>query len=166
MCMKYINANVSFFKSIFIENNAVTKIERSFDTILAKKNEKNEYIVSDFSLLTNLNIIGTNNSEEQKNHVLYRKNNLKVKLRLTKCSTDVSKQLGSDIDSFELDFSKIEPEKACYPFYCYTRVTHMNGIDVPELGAYVVKVLVKDDSTQDYTIQSMRRLIITDKISF
>jgi len=165
MCMKYINANVSFFESISIENNIVAKMERSFDTILATSNEKGEYIVSDFSLFTSLNVIGTNNPDEQKNHVLHQKGTLKVILRLTKCSTDVSKQLGADVDSFEFDFSKITPDMACYPFYCFTRVTHMNGINVPELGAYVVKVLVKDDFTDDYTIQSMRRLIITDKIS-
>lgn len=164
MCMKYINANTTLYETVTVQNNIPLAYERSFDTILASPSDRG-YTVPKFTIVTDLSILGTNNTAEQIDHVLYSKGILEVILRITKCDADPSKQVGTDVDHFKLDFEKIIPDKACYPFYNYTRITRIQELDVPELGAYVVKTLIKTDSSENYSIQSMRRLIVSDTLS-
>lgn len=160
MCKKYVNATARCYDSVYIEEKKVISLAGPFDTV------KGELVgdtvrVGRFSVLTEIAIMGTNKESAQDNPI-NQDQKLYFTLRLTKCDKDPAKQLGTDLDHFEIDIKKLKKDKelfmACYPFYATLNVTQIKEVRFPgaEGGKYVLKVLVNHTGNpDDDIIQSM-----------
>lgn len=161
MCIKNINANISCYKSISTLNDFIVSLNAPFSSL--KMNENN-YSIDDFVVLTQFNFLGTNNIESQKSNVLFNRDKIDIIIRLTKCDTNESKRLGIDLDKFIIDLNQAYKDKqvstACFDFYNYTRITRIDSINIPSPGLYVIKVLIKTEKEEKYTIQAMNKLFI------
>lgn len=159
MCMKYINANICCYKSITKASGNLVSLNAPFDTIsVCDANNNNEKVIGSFYINTQINILGTSKLEKMNDNILYRRGTLEVVIRLTKCDKDENKRICCDLDSFEIDLSKNEDEilKACFEYFNYTRITNVKSLVLPGgTGDYVIKVLVKEASDKEFTIQSM-----------
>ena len=161
MCMKYLNVTSNFYKSIIEENNRYLSFNVPFVSIEAKE-ENNSLFIEHFSILTNFNFLGTNNEKQKKENVLVNREPISVLIMLTKCSKNPENRLGSPLDEFKIEFENDNIEQACFEFYNTSRITNVDKIDLPAgRGNYVIKVLVKRCSSDDYTIQYMSKLIVT-----
>lgn len=50
---------------------------------------------------------------------------------------------------------------ACFDFLNYTKITNVKKLNLPGgIGKYVIKILVKSSSEDEYSIQSMTQLTI------
>lgn len=162
MCKKYVNANVSCYKSISTVDNHILSLNAPLSSLKINKNNKG---VDNFVIVTKFNFLGTNNSASQRNNVLFNREKINIIIRLTKCDEDVNKRLGNDIDKFTIDLEQAYNDKqvsvACFDFYDYTRVTNVDCItELPKAGLYVIKVLIKTESEEKYTIQSMSKFLV------
>ena len=164
MCMKNVNANAMCFKSVVIENNQIVSFTAPFNAMKSLSDE-NGICTDDFSIVTQIDILGTNNRESKAENPLESNRQLDFKIRLTKLDKVDEKRLGFDIDNFSVDLAEMKEmsktEMACFEFFNYTRMTQIDKLHLPAgPGKYVIKVLVKYAEDENYQIQSMTGLTI------
>lgn len=164
MCMKYVNASARCYKSITSVGNNVVSYDIPF-TSIRHDNESDLISIGKFSIITNIDFLGTSVEEHKKDNPLESRKTLDFIIRLTKCSNDVEKRIGYDLDCFSIDLNEMyetgQVNTACFDFLNYTRTTNVDKLDLPGgVGKYVIKVLIKDSEEKDYTIQAMSQLIV------
>lgn len=164
MCMKYVNANASCYKSITTYNDRYLSYDAPFESIPAVSGNEDECYVDDFKIITNINFLGTNNDQFKADNVLVQREKLNVMVRVTKCAAAEQDRLCLDLDKYDIDLSEYHKKglisHACFDFLDTTRITNVNRLRFPGTGKYVIKILIKKDSDSDYSIQSMSKLII------
>lgn len=162
MCMRYVNATARCFDSVLTrDNDTIVSFSGPFDTIEGFIRD-GKMCVPSFSILTEIAVMGTAKKENQGINPVESGKTLHFTLRLTKCDKDPEKQMGLDLEKFDIDFRSLKENNslsiACYQFYNELRVTRVNGIVFPvfDTGKYVLKVLVNDTGNpDDDVIQSM-----------
>ena len=164
MCKKYVNASTRCYKSVTSVNNNVVSYDIPF-TSIRHVNDGAVTIVENFSIVTIIDFLGTNNECHKRSNPLECKRTLDFIIRLTKCSNDESKRIGYDLDCFSINLAEMykanQFDRACFDFLNYTRTTNVDRLELPGgTGKYVIKILVKDSEEEDYTIQSMSQLTI------
>lgn len=165
MCKKYVNANLTCFKSIVMDNDVPLAFRNPFDEVSVEKCSNGMYTVDGFQILSNINILGTADEDKQKDHILYRPNGkLNFVIRLTKCDPDPNKRIYYDLDSFTVDITELrenhQVDGACFDFVNYARITNVPNFKVEKFGSYVVKLLIKENTEQDYSVQFIKKLMI------
>lgn len=162
MCMKYVNATTRCYRSMLQDGqNRILSLHNPSTTFIG--HEENGLVsVKDFSIQTEVTIMGTANEKKQNDNPISRGDTLHFTLRLTKCDIDPEKRVGLDIDQFDIDIKSLSEQGrlsyACFPFYTIMRVTNVRKIEFPsfDTGKYVLKVLVRaTNNPEDDTIQSM-----------
>ena len=164
MCMKYVNATVTCFKSVTIDNNKIISFNAPFKSIKSTVND-NVLIVDNFALVTQIDFLGTSNSSHRPENPLEQKQKLDFIIRLTKCDQLEQKRIGKDLDIFSVDlddmYKKNQVDLACFGFLNYTRITNVTQLDLAGgIGKYVLKILIKPSHEINYTIQAMTKLTI------
>lgn len=164
MCQKYVNASVRCYKSVTIVDNNVISYDIPF-TSIRHDEEKDSIVVSNFSIVTYIDFLGTSNENHKILNPLESKKTLDFIIRLTKCNFDETKRIGYDLDCFTVNLSQMYEMKqvntACFDFLNYTRTTNVDKLELPGgTGKYVIKILVKDSGEEDYTIQAISQLIV------
>ena len=163
MCMKYLDANLMCYKSISRYDNKILSLNAPFNSISIVNENNNKKLIKDFSIFLQMNFLGTNNDSLKLSNPLVQKEKIDVLIRLTKCSKEPEERLGTDIDYFQIDLSSIDTEIACFEYCNYSKVIDVDSIELPfGAGKYVIKILVKKEQEEKYTIQSMSTLIIKD----
>ena len=168
MCMRYVNVTARCYDSVLTrDNNTIVSLSGPFDKIEGKY-QNGKVCVPDFSVLTELAIMGTAKAENKAINPVESGKVLHFTLRLTKCDPDPEKQMGLDLQTFTVDLASLKKNNrllhACYDFYNELRVTRVKGIIFPEFdnGKYVLKVLVNDTGNpDDDVIQSMTSFTVT-----
>ena len=165
MCMKYLNVTVECYQSVLKSENGIVSLNVPLDKIVVKENQEGIFSIGGFAVVTHVNMLGTNRSENKEKSTLEKKEKLEVVVRLTRCDKDERKQIGIDLDKFVIDPYSQENQKnihrACFPYFNYKRVTEVDNIVLPlGKGIYVIKVLVKESVQNQPTIQSMTYLSI------
>ena len=164
MCMKYINATAACFKLVSMDNNKIIAYNAPFNSIKSVE-ENNALFIDNFSIITQIDFLGTGNAENKMENPLEMKKTVDFIIRLTKCDALEENRLGRDLDCFSINlaemYEKKQVDKACFDFFNYTRITNVDKLDLPKgIGKYVIKVLIKLSEDKEYTIQSMTKLII------
>ena len=129
MCTQYLNANIALFKSVTKNNNEITGFYEPFDCIIADTCGSLVRI-KEFNVITYINLLESSNRNA--GNILDNRETLQVKIRLTKCTKNENERLSIDLDDFEIitkDSKYIEYD-ACVPYLNYTRITHIENIDV------------------------------------
>lgn len=162
--MKYVNASSRCYKSITSVDNHVMSYDIPFTSIRHDKVD-GQIAISRFVIVTNIDLLGTSNTEHALENPLESKNTLDFIVRLTKCSNDNNKRIGYDLDCFSINLAEIceadQIGKACFDFLNYTRTTKIDKLELPGgTGKYVIKILIKNSEDENYTIQSMSQLIV------
>ncbi len=165
MCKKYVNANLTCFESVVLENGVPLAFRNPFDEISAKKSVGGVYQIGGFRILSNINILGTADLEKQKDHILYQENGvLDFTIRLTKCDTDVNGRFYYDLDSFSLNIAELREnhqiDGACFDFVNYARITEVPNFTVDKSGSYVIKLLIKENTEDKPTVQFIRKFFV------
>ena len=164
MCMKYVNASTRCYKSITSADNNIISYDIPFTSITHDNIDK-EIAITKFTIVTNIDLLGTSNEKHKPENPLESKKTLDFIIRLTKCSNTDVERLGYDLDTFSIDLSQIyesgQVGKACFGFLNYTRTTSIDTLKLPgKTGKYVIKLLIKDSKDLDYTIQTMSQLTV------
>lgn len=169
MCMRYVNATARCYDSVLTRDNTILSFSGPFNRIVGQERDGKVYIPS-FSILTEIAIMGTAKEDNKALNPVESGKTLHFTLRLTKCDKDPEKQMGLDLEKFEIDLKGLNEQGclsvACYPFYNELRVTRVNGILFPEFdtGKYVLKVLVNETGNpKDDMIQSMSAFTVIRK---
>lgn len=161
MCMKYVNVNVCCFDDI--NNNFLNLGRMTFTSMLesVKSKEKNDkLIIGGFNVVTFVNIRGTRDGDNPDNPLDSGKK-LDFKVRLTKLDTEPSKQLSYDLKDFSIDLSNnVSTHHACFDYKEHIEIVNVNTITLDSKGAYVIKVLVKEDSDELYNVQMIHPLYV------
>ncbi|MCM1246367.1 MAG: hypothetical protein NC293_12065 [Roseburia sp.] len=162
--MKYVNANTTCFKSVIMDGDKIVSFNAPFEVIKAT-NIDNTLFIEDFSLVTQIDFLGTSDSEHKMENPLEQKKTVDFIVRLTKCTRKEEDRLGFDLDSFSIDlediYKKEKVDTACFDFFNYTKITNVKRLDLPcGDGKYVIKVLIKGSEEEEYSIQSMTQLTI------
>ena len=163
MCIKYINATATCFKSVVIENEKIASFNAPFMSIKSIENERGIFL-DDFTVVTQIDFLGTNNPLHKIDNPLEQKKTVDFIVRLTKCVKEPSKRVAYDLDSFSINLADMDEKQvdvACFGFLNYTRITNIKRLDLPGgNGKYVIKILAKISEDKEYSIQSMSKLII------
>ena len=161
MCMKYVNVNVCCFDNI--NNNILNLGRMTFTSMLesVKSKEKNgKYIIGGFSIVTFVNIRGTSSGNNMDNPLDSDKK-LDFKIRLTKLDAEPANQLSYDLKDFSVDLSrKGSSHHACFDYKEYIEIVNVDTVVLDSKGAYVIKVLVKEDSEDLYNVQMIHPLYV------
>ena len=162
MCMKYVNATAICYANVVQEKGHAVLFETPFNELVTIK-EGNVRKTVPFFVVTHINVIGTNNEDHKKENILEQGGVLDVIIRLTRRSTEEAKRVCVDLDSFSVNLSQdnVNIETACYNYLNYPRITLVDNLVLDGgPGSYVIKVLVKRNTDEKYTIQSMTGLRI------
>ncbi len=164
MCMKYVNANVTCFKSVVMDGDKIVSFNAPFE-IIKSTNANDTLFIEDFSLVTQIDFLGTSDVNHMKDSSLEQKKTIDFIVRLTKCTRDEKDRIGFDLDSFSINLSDMyennKVNTACFDFLNYTQITNVKRLNLPGgNGKYVIKVLIKDCDESEYSIQSMTQLTI------
>lgn len=162
MCMKYVNATAICYANVVQEKGHPVLFETPFNELITIMDGKLRK-TGPFFVVTQINVIGTNNEDHKKENILEQGEILDVIIRLTRRSSEDAKRVCVDLDSFSIDLSEsnVNIETACYRFLNYPRITAVDDLVLDGgLGSYVIKVLVKRSTDEKYTIQSMTGLTI------
>lgn len=161
MCMKYVNVNVCCFDDI--NNNLLNLGRMTFTSMLesVRAKEKNDkFVIGGFNIVTFINIRGTRDGNNSDNPLDSNKK-LDFKIRLTKLDVEPSKQLSYDLKDFSVDLSnKVSARHACFDYKEHIEIVNVDTITLDSKGAYVIKVLVKEDSEDLYNVQMIHPLYI------
>ena len=158
MCLANVNVITKLYKQVITQDD-VTKFEMPFDTIVAKTIDEEIYI-ENFYIVTNFNLLWTNNEEKAKNNVVNNKGNLQVLLRISRLSKDNEKQLNLDLHKYNIDLSdeNVVVCHACVPYIQYEKILKVGKIPLsPQagLGNYVIKTLVRTKDEDNWRIQNI-----------
>ena len=170
MCKKYINATINCYKSLIKNNDSIVAYSIPFnqiESIRIKESEKTketeniEVCIKDFYIVTDINILGTN--DKTADNPLNKKQTLDVIVRITKCDKIPENQIGKDLASFSIStkdlYEQNQINTACFDFANCKQVITIKELPLPAgTGKYVIKVLIKLSTETDYTIQSMMQL--------
>lgn len=161
MCMKYINVNVQCFESV---SNSILGLGRTtFSSMIGsvKSKEKHgKYIVDDFNVVTFVNIRGTKDAKNPENPLDSGKK-MCFRVRLTKLDEKEENQLSYDLKDFEIDLSdKKLIHHACFDYVERTEIVKVEDLVLESQGAYVIKVLVKDENEEKFNVQMTHPLYI------
>lgn len=164
MCKKNVNAVIRCYKSVSTMDNHIMSYDIPF-TSIKHDDVEDTMTISDFNIVTNIDFLGTNNIEHKKNNPLEKRKKIDFILRLTKCSSDESKRIGYDLDTFSIDMKEMydsaQVNTACFDFLNCTRTTKVDSLGIPGgTGKYVLKLLIKYEDEKEYTIQAMTSLVI------
>lgn len=159
MCMKYVNINVQCFKpktkSLFVNTDCPSLLA----TVKAERKE-DKYVIGGFGIATFINIRGTVN-EQNTDNPLNNKEKLDFRLRLTKLDEDKNKQKSYNLKDFSIDLSENSVvHHACFDYMERIEITNIDELVLDELGAYVVKVLVKKSAAEKYDVQMLHPLFV------
>lgn len=158
MCLANINIITKLYKQVVTQDD-ITKYEMPFDTIVAKTIDDEMYI-EDFYIVSDFNLLWTNNEEKAKDNVVNNKGKLQVLLRISRLSTDSEKQLNLDLHRYDIDLSdeSIVVSKACVPYILYEKILKVGKILLSPkagLGNYVIKTLVRTNDEDNWNIQNI-----------
>lgn len=167
MCKKYVNAIVDCFEEIISSNSypaIPVSFQRPFDEIMVDYCD-GKYQTGSFKLVTNINILGTADKSNQATHILYRENGaLDFIIRLTRCDKDPEKRDYYDLDSFQVNVKQLKDNNqidgACFSFVNYPRITTVPPLDLQEAGQYVIKLLIKENTEEKYSVQFIKKLTV------
>lgn len=164
MCKKYVNVSARCYKSITSVENNVMSYDIPF-TSIRHDDDGASVSICEFSIVTNIDFLGTNVEAYKKENPLENRRTLDFIIRLTRSSSDANKRIGYDLDCFSIDLAELyemgQVDTACFDFLNYTRTTNIDKLDLPGgVGKYVIKVLIKDSEEENYTIQAMSQLIV------
>ena len=156
MCMKNVNATIF----TCVETQGYTKGVQSliglYDSIIPKRQEEDKFYLENLNVVLDFNIIFS--KDESKNEfVLGKSYDFKVRL------THVDSGCGVDLHKFTLSLNEDDLTKWCRDFYESTHTIQVPYIFLPKgLGRYALKLLVKekDDADRDWTVQTIKKLII------
>lgn len=162
--MKYINANATCFKSVVMDGNKIVSFNAPFELIKSTEIDGVLYI-EDFSLVTQIDFWGTSDLAHKQNNPLEHKKTIDFIIRLTKCAKSGNERIGFDLDNFSINLEDMykngKVNTACFDFLNYTKITNVKKLNLPGgIGKYVIKILVKSSSEDEYSIQSMTQLTI------
>lgn len=163
MCKSNINIIANLYKNYTDENNIKT-FEAPFDTIIATKEEGMSYI-ENFFIVIDYRILGTSDEKKKNDNVLINKKNLKIKLRLYKLSSDPSKQYFTDLTETNVDLGSddIHISHACVDYVSLRQLLKVKRINLEDkigLGNFVLKILIKTEEEEQWTVQSLTPLRI------
>ena len=161
MCMKYVNATISFFTDVITRNDIPVSYSNPFEGL---KVSSNNLKIGDFCIVVNINILGTDDKNVTDN-ILNNREKVEATVRLTKCSSNPDERMGKDLSTFIIDTKERNDliSHACYDFLNFTQIITVNKDDIlleHGLGKYVVKVLITDPKSGKKSIQAMRQLNI------
>lgn len=164
MCMKYINANAMCFKSLTMNDGKIISYNAPFTGIRANRDAE-ELTIENFIIVTAINILGTNNEDKKIENPLEQGETIEFIIRLTKCDRIEENRIGVDLDKFSLDLQKMKENNqintACFDFLDYTRIINVKSLSLPGgTGKYVIKILTKRKSEDEYSVQAMTPLEI------
>lgn len=160
MCFNYINANVLCCKSVQtnFENGVV--LSPIINSVTATKQNNNKFEVEDFSIVTFINIRGTQNNQNKLNP-LDMGEKLCFKIRLTRLATESKDQLSYDLSEFNIDLSKKENiKRACFNYVERIEITNVKRLFLENKGNYVIKILIKEQKDTLYQIQMVHPILI------
>lgn len=158
MCMKYLNATTCCYESVTLKGEKPISFNRPFNRIIATKQVDGTFAISGFSIVTQMSLLGTNTEANKAVNIIEQQGCIDVIIRLTKCDVDAEKQLARDLDIFKINIKEMsnQIDRACYSFLNYTRITEISDVKLDAgIGNYVIKVLVKNEVDDNYTIQTM-----------
>ncbi len=163
MCMKYVNATAACYKSILMENKSIMSLNAPFNEIQSVDSVGIPCI--DFFVATQIDFLGTNKEEHKKESPLEQKKKIDFIIRLTKCDSEEVNRICSDLDSFSIDLAEMNEKEqvsvACFGFVNYMRMTKVEKLPLPAgTGKYVLKILIKESESDEYTIQSMSKVTV------
>ncbi len=158
MCLSNINAITKLFKQVIIQDD-VTKFEMPFDTIVAKT-INDELYIENFYIVTDFNMLYTNNKEKATTNIVNNNGTLQVLLRISRLSKDDSKQLNLDLCKYDINLSdeNIVISKACVPYVQYEKILKVGKLSLsPQagLGDYVIKTLTRINDNDKWNIQNI-----------
>ena len=165
MCMKYVDANTTCYKSVTMDGDKIVSLNAPFEVIKSTSADGTSFI-GDFFLITQIDFLGTNDPQHKQENPLEQKRTIDFIIRLTKCSKEQEHQC-VDLDSFSINLEEMYKNHkvctACFDFFNYTKITNVNKVVLNndnDSVKYVIKVLIKDSEDTEYSIQSMTQLII------
>lgn len=166
MCMKYVNVCTSCYESLSTIDERIISFNAPLNSVESRY-ENGKILTDSFIIVTQIGFLGTSSEEHKAENVLCSRDKIDVIIRLTKRDKDIANRVGLDIDSFSIDLQEVESENlidaACFEYYSYTRITNVKKIELPVgAGTYVLKVLLKKQNENMFTIQSMNTLVISN----
>lgn len=172
MCMKYINAIVTPYKSVDLTpTKEILSLAAPLRTVKASVVE-GQAVLEDFSIVTDISFLGTTEDKHKDENPVVRGETINFAIRLTKCARDPEKRIYVDLDRFSVDLSAAKKEnladQACFDFYSYTRVTEMTEVlrHIPTIdgkaliGKYVLKLVIVTEKEE--IVQSITALDVID----
>lgn len=167
MCRKNVNAIVKLYDYVSIGNsqNGNSLFKNQFDTIKVSFDENSKPFIGGFSIITDINLLGTSKEENKAQNYIESKIPARFKIRLTKLNKNQDMQYSWDLDTFEINPSTENIiQKACVSFINHTQVTHIDKIILKEndyIGKYAIKVLISENE-QQWIIQSLSNFTICE----
>ena len=155
--MEYINANIELFESTKQTSKGKLHFINPINTLKAGINTKH---IGNFSIVSYITLLGSKN--QKANNIIDKQGCLDVCIRLTKLKTPNSDEITYDLDKFTIDTvdkTNIIHKDATVHYMNYKRITEVDKITVYQpKGSYVIKVLVKESTTEKYELQSITSL--------
>ena len=163
MCKRSVNAISRLYDFVSLGDCSIGEslYQNQFDTIKVLKDENGTPYIGNFSIVSDINLLGTSKDSERSTNYIESNTVAKFKIRLTKISEDANRQYSWDLDHFEIEPSSLK-QKACVDFLNFTKVTHINRILLKAddyIGRYVIKILLQDDN-EKWIVQSISNLFV------
>lgn len=157
MCMKNVNATISFCSSIETQDNAVNSLIGIYDSVVPIR-EDSIYYLDNFNVVLNCCIIFSDNFSDKDDCIQLGKN-YEFMLRLT----HVESGLGISLYKSDLIIEQEDLRTWCKNFYEFKRFLKFPKIEIPKgLGNYAVKLLIRKKETEEspWTNQTIHSLVI------
>ena len=156
-----VNITGNLYKSLTIKKG-YKAFEFPFDTIVSNKEGRKLYI-SDFYIVLNFSLLGTNIEEHKEENLINNKGKLELLLRISNVSLEENKRKYSNITKLEVDLQDnqryiISPINAEVNFSTYRETFYITEITLDNevgLGDYIIEILVKTTSNEKWKLQSL-----------
>lgn len=157
MCMKNVNATISFCSSIETQDNAVNSLIGIYDSVVPIR-EEGIYYLDNFNIVLNCCIIFSDNFSDKDDCIqLGKKYEFLIRL------THVESGLGISLYKSDLIIENEDLRTWCKNFYEFKRFLKFPKIEIPKgLGNYAVKLLIRKKDTEEspWTNQTIHSLVI------
>lgn len=161
MCMSCLNVNVQCFNSVKSDLKGYTSFLQLTDSVNAQK-IGDSYIIGGLNIVAFMNIRGSriNSNTIDPENPLDTGKKLFFKIRLTKLNPDQTDQLSYDLTDkdIEWDLSREPIKRACFKYAERTDVLPLEQVRLHKPGSYVIKILVRTDLEDKYTVQMVHPL--------